>query len=155
MRIPKSPSFITPTPPRIWLQLLQPVGDFLKSLGGKIATGAISLAVVSAGLAWWQTEPATRDHILSVSGRLLGWFVLVLILPWASFAAVGWVSRQQSNAAGAALVMVITVAEAAVLAWMFSWSIAGATEWVLYTAAVLVCGVYNLFICDWIAEMAE
>ena len=51
--------------------------------------------------------------------------------------------------------MVITAAEATTLAWMFGWKITGATEWVLYLAAVLICGVYNLFICDWIAELAE
>ena len=42
--------------------------------------------------------------------------------------------------------------EAAVLAWLFDWSIAGATAWVFYAAAVLVAGVYNLLTCDWIAE---
>ena len=131
------------------------MGDFLKSLGGKIATGVISLAVVAAGLAWWQTAPATKQHILTDTGRLLGWLLLVLIGPWASFPVVGWVSRLQSNAAGAVLVIVMTAAEAAVLAWMFGWSIQGATEWVLYVAAVLICGVYNLLVCDWIAELGE
>jgi hypothetical protein len=131
------------------------VGDFLKSLGGKIATGAISLAVVAIAFAWWQTDPVTRQHILTDSGRLLGWSLLVLIAPWAAFALVGWVARQQKNAAGAALVISITLIEAAALAWLFGWSIRGATEWVLYLAAILIGGVYNLFICDWIAEMAE
>ena len=131
------------------------MGDFLKSLGGKIATGAISLAVVSAGLAWWQTDPATRQHILTDSGGLLGWLLLVLISPWAAFPVVGWVSRLQSNAAGAVLVIAITIAESVVLAWMFGWSVQGATEWVLYTAAVLIAGVYNLLSCDWIAELTE
>jgi hypothetical protein len=131
------------------------VGDFLKSLGGKIASGVIALAVVSAGLAWWQTEPATKQHILIDSGRLLGWLMLVLIVPWAGFPLVGWVSRRNSNAAGAVLVITFTAAGSAMLAWLFGWSVHGATEWVLYTAAVLICGVYNLFICDWIAELAE
>jgi FtsH-binding integral membrane protein len=131
------------------------VGEFLKSLGGKIATGAISLAVVSAGVAWWQTEEATRQHILTDSGRLLGWSLLVLIVPWAAFALVGWVNRRQSNAAGAALVVILTLAEAVVLAWLFRWSVQGATEWVLFVAANLIGGVYNLLACDWIAETIE
>ena len=131
------------------------MGDFLKSLGGKIATGAISLAVVAAGLAWWQTEPATKQHILTESGRLLGWLLLVLIGPWACYPLIGWVSRLESNAAGAVLVLALTAAEAIVLAWMFGWSIQGGTEWVLYIAAVLISGVYNLFVCDWIAELGE
>jgi hypothetical protein len=57
-----------------------------------------------------------------------------------------------SNGAGAALVGGITLVEAGVLAWLFEWSIAGATAWVFYAAAVLLAGVYNLLACDWIAE---
>ncbi len=126
--------------------------DFLKSVGGKIATGAVSLAVVSAGVAWWQTEQATKDHILSVSGRLLGWFLLVLVVPWALFWLIAWVAKLDRNAAGAGLILSITAVQAVVLAWMFGWSIHGPTVWVLYVAAVLIAGVYNLFTCDWIAE---
>ncbi len=124
------------------------MGDFLKTLAGKIATGVVSLAVVAAAVAWWQTEPA----ILSATGRLLGWLMLVLITPWAGFALVGWVAKFDSNAAGAVLVFVFTAVEAVLLAWLFGWSIHAATAWVLYAAAVLFGGVYNLFACDWIAE---
>ena len=131
------------------------MGDFLKTLAGKIATGAISLAVVSAGLAWYETDPATKHQILSDIGRILGWLMLVLVAPWAGFALIGWVSRLQRNAAGAVLVLTITVAEAVVLAWMFGWSVKGATEWVLYIAAIFIGGVYNLFACDFIAEKIE
>jgi hypothetical protein len=131
------------------------VGDFLKTLAGKIASGAVALAVVAAGLAWYETDPATKHQILSDSGRILGWLMLVLVVPWAAFALIGWVSRLQSNAAGAVLVLAITIAEAVVLAWMFGWSIPGATERVLYIAAILIAGVYNLFVCDWIAEKIE
>jgi hypothetical protein len=126
--------------------------DFLKSLGGKIASGAVSLAVVSAGLAWYETDPATKHQILSVSGRLLGWMMLVLIVPWALFWLIAWVAKMDTNAAGAALVLTITAVQALVLAWMFGWSIHGATTWVLYVAAILIAAVYNLFTCDWIAE---
>jgi hypothetical protein len=126
--------------------------DFLKSLGGKIATGAISLAVVAAGLAWYETDPVTKHQILSVSGRLLGWVMLVLIVPWALFWLIAWVAKMDSNASGAVLVLAITAAQAIVLAWMFGWSIHGATTWVLYVAAILIAGVYNVLSCDWIAE---
>jgi hypothetical protein len=128
------------------------VGDFFKTLAGKIATGVISLAVVGAGLAWYETDPATKHYILSLSGRMIGWCLLMLVLPWAAFPLIGWVSKMESNRASAGLILVVTLADAVVLAWMFAWSLQGATEWVLYTAAVLIAGVYNLFSCDWIAE---
>jgi len=131
------------------------VGDFLKTLAGKIASGAVALAVVAAGLAWYETDPATKHHILSLSGRILGWFILMLVVPLASFPLIGWVGKLQSNRAGAALVLVLSIADAVLLAWLFGWSLQGATEWVLYAAAVLIAGVYNLFTCDWIAERME
>ncbi len=129
--------------------------DFLKTLAGKVATGLIALAVVAGGIAWWQTDPATRHEILSVSGRLSGWAGIVLMVPWAIFWLIGWVARFESNAAGAVLILALTIAEAAVLAWLFHWSLHGSTEWVLYVSANLAAGVYNLLSCDWIAEKME
>ena len=126
--------------------------DFLKSVGGKVASGAVVLAVGVAGLAWYETDPATKHTILTGTGRILGWTLLVLVSPWASFALVGWVAKFDTNAAGAALVVGLTAVQAVVLGWMFGWSAHGATVWTVYAAAVLVAGVYNLFACDWIAE---
>ena len=126
--------------------------EFLKTVGAKIVGGLVALAVVVSAIAWWQTEPATRDAILSGAGRIAAWFGVVLLVPWASFFLIGRVAKRESNAAGAALVLGITAVEAGVLAWLFDWSIAGSTAWVFYTAAVLLAGVYNLLTCDWIAE---
>ncbi len=126
--------------------------DFLKTVGGKIATGVVVLAVGVAGLAWYETAPETKHAVLTDSGRIIGWTLLVLILPWASFALVGWVAKFDTNAAGAALVFGMTAVQAVILAWLFGWSVHGATLWTVYAAAVLIAGVYNLFACDWIAE---
>jgi hypothetical protein len=128
--------------------------DFLKTVGGKIVGGLVVLAVIASGISWWQMDPSTRHAVLSGAGKIASWFVVMLVVPWASFFLIGRVGRMDSNAAGAALVLGLTVLEAAVLAWLFDWSIAGATAWVFYAAAVLVAGVYNLLACDWIAEKA-
>jgi hypothetical protein len=129
--------------------------DFLKTLIGKIATGLVALAVVAGGIAWWQTDPATRHDILSVSGRLFGWTLGVLVVPWVAFGLIAWVARFESNAAGAVLILALTLAEAAVLAWLFHWSLPNPTAWVLFISATLTAGVYNLLTCDWIAEKME
>ena len=126
--------------------------EFLKTVGGKIVGGLVALAVVACAISWWQMEPATRHAILSGAGKIGAWFGVVLLVPWASFFLIGRVARMERNSAGAALVLGMTAVEAAVLAWLFDWSIAGATAWVFYAAAVLVAGVYNLLACDWIAE---
>ena len=129
--------------------------EFLKTLVGKVATGLIALAVVAGGIAWWQTDPATRHEILSVSGRLSGWAGIVLLVPWACFWLVGWVAKFDSNRSAAVLILVLTGIEAGVLAWLFQWAMRGPTEWVLYVSAALTAGVYNLLSCDWIAEKME
>ena len=126
--------------------------DFLKTVGGKIATGVVALAVIAGALSWWQMEPATRHAIVSGTGKIAAWLGCVLLIPWASFFLIGRVARTESNGAGAALVGGMTVIEAAVLAWLFNWSVSGAMAWVFYAAAVLLAGVYNLLACDWIAE---
>ena len=126
--------------------------DFLKTVGGKVAGGAVVLAVGAAGLAWYETDPATKHAVLSDVGRIFGWTMLVLVLPWASVALVGWVAKRDSNAAGAALVAGMTALQAVVLAWLFHFAVHGPTIWTVYAAAVLVAGVYNLLACDWIAE---
>ena len=126
--------------------------DFLKTAAGKIVTGLVALAVIASAVSWWQMEPATRHAILSGAGKIAAWFGVVLLVPWASFFLIGRVAKRESNASGAALVLGYTAVEAGVLAWLFDWSIAGATAWVFYAAAVLLAGVYNLLTCDWIAE---
>ncbi|MGH7215412.1 MAG: hypothetical protein ACREIT_11670 [Tepidisphaeraceae bacterium] len=126
--------------------------DFLKSVAGKVLTGVVVLGVVAAGISWWQMDEATRQALLSGSGKIIAWVGVVLFLPWAGFFLVGRVAKLESNAAGAALVVGLTLLELLLLAWLFDWSIAGATAWTFVVLGALFAAVYNLFTCDWIAE---
>ena len=74
-------------------------------------------------------DPSARQHILGNTGRIASWFGVVLFLPWASFFVIGRVGRMDSNLAGAVLVVGYTALEMLLLAWLFHWSISGATEW--------------------------
>jgi FtsH-binding integral membrane protein len=126
--------------------------DFLKTIGGKIVSGLVAVAVVAMAISWWQMEPDTRQMLLTGSGRILSWFLVMLVVPWVTFFLVGWVGKLESNAAGAGLILAYTVLEAVLLAWLFKWDIHGATAIVFFAAATLLAGAYNLFACDWIAE---
>ena len=128
--------------------------DFLKGVAGKVVSGLVALAVVSTAISWFQMDEESRAALLRGTGRVFAWLGVVLVVPWASFFVIGRVARMESNGAGAALVLLITAAEAAVLAWLFDWSISGAAPWVFFVTATLFAGVYNLFACDWIAEKA-
>lgn len=129
--------------------------EFLKSIGGKVATGLVSLAVIAGAISWFEMDPATRHEIVSGTMKILAWFGIVILVPWATFFVIGSVARLENNLAGGVLVFVYTAIEAVLLAWMFSWAITGATAVGFFSAAVLLAAGYNLFACDWIAEKVE
>ena len=128
--------------------------DFLKGIAGKVATGAIALAVLAAGVWWWQASPEGRASVAGGTGRAAAWAAAVLLVPWATFFLIGWVGRIDSNAAGAVLVAGYTAAEVAALAWLFGWSMGGGLGWAAFAVGSLFAAAYNLLACDWIAERA-
>jgi hypothetical protein len=126
--------------------------EFLKTIGGKIITGLVALAVIAGAISWYEMDAGTRHQIVAGTGRILGWLGVVIVVPWATFFLIGSVARLESNLAGALLVLGYTLVEAVLLAWLFSWGIRGATAVTFFCAGVLIAGAYNLFACDWIAE---
>jgi FtsH-binding integral membrane protein len=129
--------------------------ELLKSITGKVAGGIVSLCVMAAGISWWRSDVATRQMLISGAGKIAAWFGIILIVPWASFFLIGRVAKRESNAAAAMLVVGYTILEAVLLAYLFNWNFGGATAWTFAAAAVLLAGVYNLLVCDWIAEKLE
>ncbi len=126
--------------------------EFLKSITGKVVTGLVALAVVAGGISWWQMDERTRQMLAQGTGHVLLWLGVVLALPWASFFVIGRVARLESNLAGALLVLGYTLAETVLLAWLFQWRISGSAAWTFVLLGGLISGVYNLLVCDWIAE---
>lgn len=126
--------------------------EFLKTIGGKIATGLVALAVIAGAISWYEMDPGTRHAIVTGTGRIVGWTAVVLVLPWATFFLIGSIARMESNVAGGVLIFVYTALEAVLLAWLFGWAIHGATAVSFFCAGLLIAGAYNLLACDWIAE---
>lgn len=129
--------------------------DWLKGIGGKILTAALVLGVGVAGYGWYQADPATRSMILSSVGKIIGWLLAVILIPWASFLVIGWVAKKDSNAAGVMFVGAMTIVEAVGLLWLFDFGLTGGAAWSLASAAILLALVYNVFTCDWIAERIQ
>ncbi len=126
--------------------------DLLKTVTGKVVAGAVALAVVAAGISWWQMDEATRQMLLSGTGKIVSWLLIVLLVPWATFFLTTWVAKRESNAAGAALVAGYTVLEALLLAKLFDWNVRTPTAWTFLVVGALFAAVYNLLVCDWLAE---
>ncbi len=126
--------------------------DLLKTVTGKIVSGAVALAVVAAGISWWRMDEPTRQMLLSGTGKIVAWMGFVLVLPWVTFFVIGRVAKAESNLAGAVLVLAYTILEVALLGWLFDWSMPGPTAWTFFAVAGLFAAAYNLFTCDWIAE---
>jgi hypothetical protein len=132
----------------------------LKTVAGKILSGVLTAIIVGGSIALWQMDPTKRDaflgsvgHGFGVVGKTFGWLLLVGVLPWATYFLSTFAAKFERNAAGVALVGFYTAVDGALLAWLFDWSIAGATGWIFFGGAVLVALLYNVLICDKIAEM--
>jgi len=126
--------------------------DLLKGMAGKVMSGVVALAVIVGGITWWSMDPASRQAILQGTGRIIAWFGIVVLLPWATFFVIAPIARRGSNLAGGALVTAYTLLELLLLFWLFDWEIAGAAAWTFVCLGGLVAAVYNVFTCDWIAE---
>lgn len=126
--------------------------EFLKSISGRLITGGVVLAVLAGAISWWQMEPQTRQMLVSGTGKIVGWLLLVIALPWATFFVSTKVAKFDSNLASGILVFTYTLLEVLLLAWLFDWNVQGAAAWTFLLAGGLLAGVYNLFTCDWIAE---
>jgi len=126
--------------------------DLLKNVTGKVASGAVALAVLVAGISWWRMDEPSRQMLLSGTGKIVSWSAVVLVLPWVTWFVIARVAKAESNVAGAILVLAYTLLEVALLGWLFGWSMPGVTAWTFFAVAALVAAAYNLFTCDWIAE---
>jgi len=126
--------------------------EFLKSISGRIVTGLVALGVIAAAISWWQMDESTRQTLVAGTGRILAWFGVMLAWPWVSFAIIARVAKMESNLAGGVLVGAYTIAEVVLLAWLFHWHMPNATAWTFLLLGGLVSGVYNILVCDWIAE---
>ncbi|HEX8524457.1 MAG TPA: hypothetical protein VF669_19535 [Tepidisphaeraceae bacterium] len=126
--------------------------ELLNSITGKVTAGVMTLAVIAAGISWWQMDPATRHWLVVGAGKIVAWIGTVIFLPWVTFFITKWVAGKDSNSAGALLVAAYTIPEMVLVAWLFDWKVPSATAWTFFGVGALVAGAYNLLVCDWIAE---
>lgn len=126
--------------------------DFLKTVGGKVVGGLVAVVVIVLVITFLRMDAGTRSAVFGGTGKVLGWLMIVALVPWATFFVIKWVDAFESNLAGGLLVFAYTALEVVLLAYLFDWQIYGAARWTFLGLGGLVAGVYNLFLCDWLAE---
>ncbi|MFT3787127.1 MAG: hypothetical protein QM770_13325 [Tepidisphaeraceae bacterium] len=126
--------------------------DFFKSIGGKVATGAVGLIVLIVGYSYYSADPATRSAVIGGIFSVIGWLLLIVAAPWALFLVIGWVEKFKSNAVSFTFIGLLTIVEAVVWFWLWNFQMSGSVAWVFSIGAILVAGVYNVLASDWIAE---
>ncbi len=129
-------------------------GSVAQYVGGKVLAAVCLLGCVLAGIWFWQ-HPEDLRQLWYVIRQVLAWLAFVAILPWALFFVPPLVTKTESNAASAAMLVGYTLLEALVAFWLAGWHLHGALSWVVVLAGVLAAGVYNFIICESLARRAE
>jgi hypothetical protein len=110
-----------------------------------------SATLENGSLEWWQVYIRNTHWLL----RLVSWFGLVLVLPWAAAPLIKAVVRQENNALAAGLLGFLTVA-GTVAAWVLLGLPAdGIGSLVLPAAALAAAGLYNFIVCEALASRYE
>ncbi|HEX8322943.1 MAG TPA: hypothetical protein VF595_03425 [Tepidisphaeraceae bacterium] len=123
----------------------------IKSIVQWIIGGATVLAVVAAGVAYFDLPAEQRSAMWQGVGRVMLWAGIVLVLPWATYFVTTAAARRESNAAGVALVAAYTAVDALLL-YLLVGRPAGTFAVLAVCFGLLVSLAYNLLTCDWIAE---
>src|SRR5215470_1847234 len=125
-----------------------------KYVGGKVVT---ILCLLGAGLAgiWFWRHPEDLRSLWSIVKLSLAWIALAAVLPWSSFAIMGWILRFESNAAGAILLAAYSVVDIVAALWLAGWHIGGALAWTVVLVGWLAAAAYNYVICESLARQAD
>ena len=120
-------------------------------IGARVVTAVLVVASVAVGI-WFWNHPEQLENLWLVVRRGLLWLGLVLVLPWASYFATGWVVRRDTNASAAALLGGLTLVDAGFAFYLSSWQVTGVLTWMVLILGILCAAVYNFLVCDFQAE---
>lgn len=116
---------------------------------------AILVVASAACVFWFYRHPEDLQSIWAVVRHVLVWLGLVLVLPWASFFATGWVVKKESNFAAALLLAGLMAIDVVFAFYLAGWSVSGALTWLVLLLGFLSAGVYNFLVCEFQAARFE
>lgn len=125
---------------------------FAKRAISIVLGGVAALGVAAGAVSWYQLAPVERGRYAGAAGTGIGWIMAALLLPWATFFVSTWAGRASSNKAGVAVVAGYTILEAVGLWLTFGRPAIAGGVLLCGVVGVLAAAVYNLLVCDWIAD---
>ncbi len=128
--------------------------SFSKYVGGKVISAVIGVGVIGAGI-WFWNHPEDLAAIWSSIKGAIAWIGFVLVLPWASFFIPVSVVKKESNALAAGMLFGYVVVDAIAAYWLAEWSFENSLTWFVAVIGILAAGVYNLLVCDFVAERVD
>lgn len=132
--------------------MLQAIGKYV---GGKVLGAAIFVASALIVIWYWQLPPESKNAIWLALRNGLIWIAFAVTLPWALFFVPAKVLRMESNAASAVMLAGYLALDALMAFWMAGWHVSGVIAWGVLIVGLLAAGVYNLLVCEYLAERAE
>ena len=139
--------------------ILAEIGKFV---GAKVATAAITVAVVAAGIWCWQHPETVRAFGSAIKLTLI-WIAIAAALPWTSYLFMQPLLRFQSERLSTGAAGVVGMAVIAgywlidiLLAFRLAdWSISGTMSWLVVLVGLAAAAVYNFVICESLARYAD
>ena len=125
-----------------------------KYVGGKVLT-AILVVGSAASMYWFYRHPEQLESVWDVLKSVLAWLGIVLVLPWAGFFLMPWVTKLDTNVASGLLLAGYLAIDFLVAVALSGWSVEGTLTWMVLILGLLAAGVYNFLVCEYQAHRIE
>lgn len=126
-----------------------------KHVSGKIITAILAVTVILIIIWYWRLEPAARAALWMSVRLALVWIGLAAALPWALFFVPPLVLKAESNLASALALLGYLLVDVLLALWLAGWGVESTLAWAVMILGFACAGVYNLLVCEFLAERAE
>lgn len=129
-----------------------PGAGLIGRLGEKVLGWVALGLLILAGYGIYQLGPEGRGAILSATGRIVGWVVIVAVVPWFSRLVIRRLLEVGQNWVGLVLIACLTLVDVvAGLMLLGGWP-TGFWGWLISFAAVGIAATYNYLVAEYVAE---
>ena len=130
-------------------------GGLGKYVGGKVLGAILTVAGILVIIWYLRLAPGSKDAMWSMIRGGLLWLGLAAALPWALFFVPAKVVRLESNAASALMLVGYLLADLAFAVYLIGSVPGGGWSRAIVVLGLLCAAVYNLIVCEFLAERAE